>query len=83
MTTKNPFTPEEIAGLQQQRQELLDLMRSRDATIPTIASCLHMLKRLDAALEPATLSQETAEQPAQKPEPLSGLVARWLTRKAS
>ena len=82
MTHKSPFTPEEIVGLQKQRQELLDLMRSSEATIPTIASCLHMIKQLDAALEPANLPQESAE-PAQKHDPSSGLVARWLTRKAS
>ena len=83
MTHRNPFTPEEIAGLRQQRQELVDLMRSSEATIPTIASCLHMLKRVDAALEPANPPQERAEQPNEKQDGSSGLVARWLTRKAS
>ena len=78
MTHKNPFTPEEIAALRQHRQELLDLMRSSHETI---ARCTDTLKRVDQMLD--RVDQHAVEPPAETENPSSGLVARWLTRKAS
>ena len=78
MTIENHFPPEDIATLRQHRQELLDLMRSSHETI---SRCTDTLKRVDEMLD--RVDQHTVELPAQMEDPSSGLLARWLTRKAS
>ena len=80
MTDEALLPPEQIAEIVQQRQELLDLIGSSQETI---ARCEEMLTRVDAVLERINRQQAGADQPGQQQQTGSGLLAGWLTRKAS
>ena len=74
------FSPEQIAVLHQQRRELLHLIESNQETI---ARCEDMLRRLDDVLERIEYHQTNADQSEEQQKTGSGLLSRWLTRKAS
>ena len=81
MSDRTPlFPPIQIAELERQRQELLDLIGSSQETI---SRCEDMLRRLDAVLERVELHQVAVDEVQEKRDIDSSDLTGWPIRKAS
>lgn len=80
MSPTSLFQAEELAELEQHRQDLRSLIGSSQ---DMIARCEDMLQRVDAILERIEHHRANVEEPVEIKKTGSDFLADWLNRKAS